>query len=207
MTAAHHNIIGLQRSGKTTYLAALWHLIQSGEVSTKIVLDKLVGDLKYLNAITEAWRRCEEVPRTSMKEEKTISIYVHEPFHDRRAVLSFPDLSGESFDQQVEARVCGQQYVESFTDPGGVLLFATANRVTDGISLVDYAPAIAGAPPEQQEAEAQDWSPKLIPAQVRLVELLQFLQQPPFPRRRRRLAMIVSAWDTLPTRVLVPRLG
>jgi hypothetical protein len=35
----------------------------------------------------------------------------------------------------------------------------------------------------------------MVPAQVRLVELLQFLQQRPFVRRRRRLAVVVSAWD------------
>jgi hypothetical protein len=44
----------------------------------------------------------------------------------------------------------------------------------------------------------REWSPELVPEQVRLVDLLQFLQQPPFARRLRRVAVSVSAWDVIP---------
>ena len=32
----YHSIVGLPGSGKTTYLAAVWHVIDAGEVSTKL---------------------------------------------------------------------------------------------------------------------------------------------------------------------------
>lgn len=192
----YHAIIGLPRSGKTTFLAALWHLIDAGEVATKLVLDRLVGDHQYLNAIVEAWRRCEEVPRTSMAAEADVSIHVHEPATQRRAVLGFPDLSGESFGRQVATRSCRQAYVNGFNGDGGILLFVTADRANDGLTLSDMAPIFGGD--EAGSGEPRDWAPDLLPQQVRLVELLQFLQRPPFRRIRRRIAVVISAWDVLP---------
>src|ERR1700761_1052789 len=100
MNGQYHSILGLPRSGKTTFLAALWHLIDAGEVATKLVLDKLVGDHAYLNAIAEAWRRCEEVPRTSMAAETKVTIHVHAQAIGQKMALEFPDLSGESFEIQ-----------------------------------------------------------------------------------------------------------
>jgi hypothetical protein len=63
VTSQHYVIIGLPRSGKTTFLTAFWHLIDA-------------GDQQHLNAIAEAWRRCEEVPRTSMAAEVSVHIHV-----------------------------------------------------------------------------------------------------------------------------------
>src|SRR5437667_10335369 len=100
MSDVYQSMIGLPRSGKTTFLAALWHLIDAGEVSTKLVLDQLIGDHNYLNAIVDSWRRCEEVPRTSMAAETEVAIHVHEPATGRKCILGFPDLSGESFERQ-----------------------------------------------------------------------------------------------------------
>ncbi len=197
MSDSYHSIIGLPKSGKTTFLAALWHLIDAGEVSTKLVLDELVGDHQHLNAIVEAWRRCEEVPRTSMAGETHVAIHVHEPANGRKSVLSFPDLSGESFEQQLTARKCHGAYVEACDRDGGLLLFLTADRSTDGITITELAPALAGAEEEIEPHEIREWVPQMMPQQVRLVELLQFLQQRPFLRRQRKVGVIVSAWDVI----------
>jgi hypothetical protein len=197
MDAQYHSILGLPRSGKTTFLAALWHLIAAGEVTTKLVLDRLVGNSTYLDLVVDAWRRCEEVPRTSMAAEENIAIHVHEPITNRKIVLGFPDLSGESFERQFAARACKPEYVEGYSGEGGIVLFVNADRGSDGMTMLDLGPAVAGeAPPEQ--AVPEEWSAKCVPEQVRLVDLLQFLLVPPFSRRCRRLAVIISAWDVLP---------
>ena len=195
MTELYHSIVGLPSSGKTTFLAALWHLIDAGEVRTKLVLDRLVGDHTYLNTITEAWRRCEEVPRTSRASETKLAIYVHEPTSGLKIALGFPDLSGESFEEQFAARRCSLDYVDGFAGNGGIMLFVSANRRADGLTLADLAPAIAGGEEPDQQPAVREWVPSDVPQQVQLVDLLQFLQRPPFARRRRRLAVIVSAWD------------
>ncbi len=45
-------IIGLPASGKTTFLAALWHLVTARDVDTVLRFGTLrVGDAAHLNAI------------------------------------------------------------------------------------------------------------------------------------------------------------
>lgn len=201
MTEQYHSIVGLPLSGKTTFLAAVWHLIDAGEVKTKLVLDKLVGDNAYLNLITDAWRKCEEVPRTSRASETKMTIHLHARDTDLKIALGFPDLSGESFEEQFADRACTADYVSGFAGEGGVLLFVSANRRSDGMTIVDIGPAIEGADEPEQPEIPREWTAQDVPQQVRLVDLLQFLLRPPFPQRCRRLAVIVSAWDV----VLEPR--
>ncbi|MCZ7484141.1 hypothetical protein [Rhizobium rhizogenes] len=197
METQFHSILGLPRSGKTTFLAALWHIIDAGEVDTKLILDQLVGDHRYLNRIVEAWRRCEEVPRTPVAAETQVAIHVHEPANGRKIVLEFPDLSGESFEDQFAARMCTSAYVEGFARDGGILLFVNADRPADGMTHLDLVPAIFGDEAAENDDSEQEWSAKLVPEQVRLVELLQFIQRAPFQIRSRRLALVVSAWDVI----------
>ena len=196
----YHSIIGLPSSGKTTYLAALWHLLESDEVSTQLILDRLDGDREHLNTIAECWRKCETVPRTSGAGDTDVSIWVHEPLTGRRAKLGFPDLAGELFNQQVASRKCRKAYVEGFDGDGGVMLFLSADRRQDGIPLTDMQDLLDG--PEVTDENPQpenpsDWTHDNIPEQVKLVELLQFLHRPPFQRKQRRLAVIISAWDVI----------
>ena len=89
MSPQYHWILGLPRSGKTTFLAALWHVIDAGEVATKLVLDKLVGDHVYLNDRSR-WRRCEEVPRTSMAAETKVAIMSTRQSAGRRLYWASP---------------------------------------------------------------------------------------------------------------------
>ncbi len=197
MTTQYHTIIGLPGSGKTTFLAALWHLIDAHEVSTNLVLDKLVGDHAYLNTIVDAWRRCEEVPRTSKLAETKVTIHVHAPASGQRVVLGFPDLSGESFEEQFATRACKSDYVEGFASASGILLFVNANRPSDGMTLADIGLAIVDADEPPGPESETEWTANVVPEQVRLVDLLQFLMRPPFVRRQRRLAVVVSAWDAV----------
>ena len=199
MTSEHHSIIGLPGSGKTTFLAAFWHLINAGEIRTRLVLDKLEGDHRYLDAIVDVWRRCEEIPHTSAAAEATVFIHVQERGSGRKAVLRFSDLSGESFELQFVTRSCPAAYVEGFQGDGGLLLFVTADRGQDGITIVELESALAGAGAAERQGEKREWSHGLAPVQVRLVDLLQFLQRPPFRRLRRRVAILVSAWDVVTT--------
>lgn len=201
MSMQYHSILGLPGSGKTTYLAALWHVIDAGEVATSLVLDKLIGDNAHLNKIVDAWRRCDEVPHTSMQDEQKVTIYAHAPASGQKIVLCFPDLSGESFTQQFAARRCAPDYIEGFNGRGGILLFVNANRPSDGMTLADIGPAIAEADRPVEPRGEKEWTADLVPEQVRLVDLLQFLLRPPFVRRPRRLSVVISAWDV----VLAPK--
>ena len=48
MTRSNHLVMGLHGSGKTTFAAALWYLVDMGEVDTVLVKGTHVGDFRYL---------------------------------------------------------------------------------------------------------------------------------------------------------------
>ena len=156
------------------------------------------------NTIVEAWRKCEEVPRTSLAAEAKVSIHVREAASGQKAVLYFPDLSGESFERQLSTRLCTTDYVDGFEGSGGILLFVTANRASDGMTILDVAPLVPGEEVLDQPEEHREWVPEMVSTQVNLVDLLQFLQHQPFRRAVRRVAVVVSAWDVIETPALDP---
>jgi len=204
-------IMGLPASGKTTFLAALWHLVEADETACRLRLDRYEGDLSYLNLIAEAWRTFKKVPRTSQVGDVDITIHLVDRETGVRGAAFFPDLAGETFDTQVEARRCRSKFVEAVANDDGILFFISADVKGNALSVVEFNAMLPGdGAAESQlmatEAEAvvdegvtpatpTEWEPKLVEAQVRVVQLLSDFMQAPFEPRRRRLAIMLSAWD------------
>ena len=63
--------VGLPQSGKTTYLAALWHVLEDQSSTTRLKRKQNSVDRTYLNQIAEAWRACTPVPRTALQSDDT----------------------------------------------------------------------------------------------------------------------------------------
>lgn len=192
-----HTIIGMQGAGKTTYLAALWHLVNSNETPTALVLDRLEGDANYLNEMVESWQKCEKVRRTSAAEDHPIVIYLKHPATGASIAFNFTDLSGEKFELQFAGRYCSQEYVMEVNGSGGLLLFLNADRAHKGMTIQDAQGLLDG----EDAASEIEWQPKFVSEQAQLVDLLQCLQKAPFLQKKRRLAVIVSAWDVVTNRV------
>ncbi|WP_454834595.1 TRAFAC clade GTPase domain-containing protein [Pseudomonas lini] len=210
-------IMGLPASGKTTFLAALWHLVESGETECRLKLDRYDGDLTYLNRIAQSWRTFEKVPRTSQVGDVNVTIHLLDRATGEKGAAFFPDLAGETFDQQVEGRRCRTEFVEQVSVDDGILFFINADVKDDFLSVTELNAKLpgGGAEPEAEPAEksAEDllggevaekatvsmheWEPKLLPVQVRVVQLLSDFLRPPFTLRRRRLAVMISAWDLI----------
>ena len=188
-----HTIIGMQGAGKTTYLAALWHLVNSDEVQTSLILDRLEGDANYLNEMVETWQRCEKVRRTSAAEDHPIIIYLKQRTTSLSVALNFTDLSGEKFEHQFASRYCSPEYLTEVNGSGGLLLFVNADRPHKGLTIQDAQGLLDG----EDTADEIEWQPNFVSEQAQLVDLLQCLQRAPFSEKTRRLAVIVSAWDVV----------
>ena len=91
-------VCGLPGSGKTTFLAALWHLVQSAEANTALTLESLAyGHYEYVNAIRERWLKGRQQTRTAGVARK-VGIDLKSG-GGRKTRLLFLDHSGEIFDQ------------------------------------------------------------------------------------------------------------
>lgn len=205
----HHKtqmFLGLPATGKSTFLAALWHVIESNRdgLGCSLALEELDDDCQYVNSLSKEWRECEDVARTRPENEQTARVVVREKSSGRRVALRFPDLSGETFRDQWEKRFWTPEYVELLSAVSGLLLFVHPKAIRRGSRLVECddpdgesLPDVVerGRTPNGASEGAVKWSPKYTPTAVQLVELLQFatrkLRGPaPCP-----VAVIVSAWD------------
>lgn len=196
MDSLTHAVIGLPGSGKTTFLAALWHLITSGETQSDLVLADLTGNRTYLNQIAGLWQRCENVPRTPTASVMNVSLHVRDSRDEKKFILNFSDISGESFKTQFCSRYCTNRYVDSHSSHGGILLFINPDKYKNSHTIQDVGAELLDGE-ESQDPPRKEWSADMAPDQVQLVEIIQFLLRPPFVRRLRKIAIMISAWDVI----------
>lgn len=190
--------IGLPGSGKTTFLAALWHVLTDRGSATSLKLVKLSGDRAYLNQITREWRECLQVPRTNLQSEQVAVL--HLTGEGLGAFdLSIPDLAGEAFKQQLTDRRISRPHDAFVQRATGIVLFVhpDVQKGTQVTVARRLEAALAGANEEDTPAASSGadiaWSPELLPTQAKLVELIQFLRER--TQRKLRVTVVVSAWD------------
>ena len=198
-------VCGLPGSGKTTYLAALWHLVQSQEVETVLALQSLAfGEYEYVNTIRRRWQRGRKQIRT-VGTAREVGLDL-ESRDGRTGRLMFLDHSGETFEQLWELRSCSQAVAEQLRKRSGVALFVRSEGIKTPVPLSEMLQIereMREAMPERgagQAEEAQperEWSGADSPDQVKVVDLLQMLAEEMQAESQERLAIIVSAWDRL----------
>ena len=197
MNPSRYLVFGFHSSGKTTFAAALWHLIDSREMQTALAKGRHVGEFRYLEEIAQVWCEGWQVERTRTAQVEEIKINLSHPESGTELILEFADLSGETFEKAFASRLCTPTLVNLVKEASGLLLFVTADRVIDDVTILD---AFAGEEAEQasaedEQSEATPWDSAKTPLQVQIVDLLQALLLPPFAIEPVRVAVIVSAWD------------
>ncbi len=182
-------MIGLPGSGKTTFLAALWHQLESAEILTAFVADRLQPDREYLNSIRRTWLSFDEMPHTSAGIDRSALIHIRHLSSGGEFDLSIPDAAGERFARQWLDRELPSSYVDQLRQCLGVFLFVH-NRQSEPAQVLPPNEVGNGSGPPMTE-----WDLALAPTQVRLVDLLQTalgnLERPTVLS----VAVIVSAWD------------
>lgn len=202
--AAHLLFMGLPGSGKTTFLAALWHVLHDQGSETRLKFRRLSEDRTYLHEITADWQKCSQVQRTKLEHEQVVNLILTSGTTEFE--ITVPDLSGEGFEQQLRDRKIGVKHHENVQRATGLVLFVHA-RVKEGARLSysrQLSAVLDGAPPHQlagadaaagnaRKSAIEPWSTEKLPTQVALVELLQLALESVV--RKVRVAVVVSAWD------------
>lgn len=196
-------VMGLPGSGKTTFLAALWHLIVGREIDVKLNFVTLrAGNAAHLNEIARLWQQARVQERTSVAGDKVVSIAFRVGDEDA-CTLTFPDMRGEAFRDMWEARECDVDTLQLLKS-AGVLFFVHADKINSPGWVVDEAQQCRELGLPYEPGEKVPWKPRLAPTQVQIVDLLQALQMPPLDVGPRRLAIILSAWDKVAVERLSP---
>ena len=193
-------LVGLPASGKTTFVAALWHVIASQDVEGALALEILDAPVDHLNLLRRRWLRVEETFRTSSSAEEIATIKIRARERDPATEIVIPDLAGESIRRGLIERRWTSSFAEFVRGSTGVLLFVHPEKLSESWPIAEVF-EIAGESQESysggstsEEQVARDWSPEAIETQVMLVDLLQLLCGH-IKKERFRLAVVVSAWD------------
>ena len=59
--------VGLPRTGKTTFLAAFWEVVNSAAVVGSLQIEQTHGDMEYLNAVRRLWGNCKKPPELARR--------------------------------------------------------------------------------------------------------------------------------------------
>lgn len=197
-----HMAVGLQSSGKTTFAAALWYLIDSGEMPTSLRKGKHTGDHSYLEMLATRWEEGWQVPRTKTLQQEVITMNLKDPATSKDVALQFVDLSGETFEKAFATRILGRNAADAFEGARNLMLFVSANDARDDLTMIDVAMQLRDNTNEElvsdDRSEEAKFNAAKTPRQVQVVDFLESLQQPPLSLSLDRLAVIISAWDKAP---------
>lgn len=129
-------VIGIPESGKSSFIAALSHLLEFREIETELTLAQMPDEAQYLFEMRSEWQGCQPFERTKAGGFHPI-VFNLEDKRDRRIDLSFPDIAGEEFEQQWSSRFWNDQYFRAIQQASGVLLFVNAKNLRKPFSLAD----------------------------------------------------------------------
>jgi double-GTPase-like protein len=195
--------LGLPRTGKSTFLGALWALIQS-PVERSLRESDFSGDRSYVQRLAEQVARGEELDRTALDADEELAVEVaFDP--EGIAELRIPDTSGEALRVLAERRIWYPRLLAACTDATAILIFVHPERLRLPQRI---AVAVAGAgveteaderapgeiefhPPDGVRFQAQEHectAAELIDVFENLAEL--WSERPPV-----RVGVVVSAWD------------
>lgn len=188
------SIIGLPASGKTTLLAAIWHMVREAGSVTALKFDGLSrGNYEHLSALAKRWRAGKKQQRTQTSGMKVVSMRL-KTTEGRSVEVSFPDMPGEDFSGMWEKREVDKATVGTLKAKA-IVLIVNGDTIKFPAWIVEHMAIAKGAGIVQTEGDIVNWSPHLAPTQVQVVELLQFLMTGELFVGPRRLAVLISAWD------------
>jgi hypothetical protein len=201
LTDSHFLLIGLPSTGKTSFLAALWYMVGQSGSDCGLRLEKVDGEIQYLNQIRDAWSKYRPVPRNNADSETAVSMWLRSRATGNVGRLSFPDLSGEAFRWQWTQRQLTTSYDKSLREAAGGVLFLHPEKIIKPhrIDIVNLVLQDIGGDDVEDKARIKDkpWDKDKSPTQVQLVDVLQFMNARKKYRKPFRLAIVVSAWDRI----------
>ena len=187
-------LVGLPKTGKSTYLAALDEIIETQRTPGGLESAGFSEDREYLQLLREAWLRGQDMPRTTPGNDSIARLHVRDPESQLIAELLLPDLTGETFRAQCERREWNKSYREQVPLTAGILLFVHCEHSAAHQPIGSSWPLDID---DEEASKAQGWETKQAARQAKLVELLQFITEVGRAPQPLRVAVMLSAWDAV----------
>ncbi|MFO0842332.1 MAG: hypothetical protein U0797_08010 [Gemmataceae bacterium] len=193
-------LVGGPDAGKTNYLTRLWIALQAGGGCLRA--RGLPADAEYLNGNATILLGGHFAPHTSQNVHARNLVPV-EWSDGGTGELVVPDCPGEEWEKIHRTRSWSEEWEATLPTLVGCLLFVRAgsDRVVAPLDWVNCASMFGG--PIELPGAALATPPAEMPTQVLLIDWLQCLGTAvaslQAPARRLRVAVVISAWDRVPT--------
>lgn len=195
MSQCNQLLVGLPGTGKTTFLAALYHIVESADIDGSLVLEKLDFDTEYLNTIREQWLKCETIERTTGSKKQVGRMFLRSPDGSLRAEVVIPDLLGETFDRQFEERKWTNDFSSLVASCNGLIVFIHPDKVVQARSILEANYVLGSETDDGSDDPVPQWSLKDAATQIKMVDILQFILNEIPDGRLIPIAIVISAWD------------
>lgn len=148
-------LLGIPKTGKTTYLAALWSYLRSGLPEDQYRITELPTHTAYLDAISYAWAAGDPMPRSSPEVSDHVEFTIEVPDLPPLQVV-LPDLPGEYFINAVRRPVIDEGPGNAVLNADLLLLFVNCRSAWMFEPLGDHPadPDAAAEPPPP----ANEWN-------------------------------------------------
>jgi hypothetical protein len=192
--------IGLPRSGKSSFIGALWHVVLSGEIDSAFSITAQPEDREYLNRLQTDFLECKAPERTKTDFEKKVELKIKDNTTGQFVDFIFPDLSGETYESQFEFRKLTNSYVEQIGESNSLMLFVNPDYIKKP-NLISEATAMLDDIEEEQpndqnlKVEEVKWIPKMCQTQIILVDILQMIINR--ISKPCKVGIVISAWDLI----------
>lgn len=191
-------IVGLPYVGKSTYIGALWHVVQySGDkIDLSLVAsdENLPDNTIQLAALSKSWHNVEDMDRTSSDAPNSISFILKKKDQKDEFTLNVPDFRGESIRQIVN----GTQPAEfdEWCAKADSILFMMSEYNT-GVFADDFYDD-DDEQTKDNETTTEEKNPpfdvkSMTPAALNML-LLRFLRE---HTKTERIVVCLTAWDEI----------
>jgi GTPase SAR1 family protein len=192
-------VSGLPASGKTTFIAALYHQARSHDINSRLTLREMPEVRDYLTEIEQTWLQFEPMPHTETAALHELTLHLEDESGAQLNVV-VPDLSGERFqDLWMTADLANDDLRRQAVAAQGVMIFARADTVRKP-HLIE--------PDQEARVQETDADPLAnihdrVPTQTKITGFLETIdgERGHAPVR---MCVIVSAWDTAESLSLTP---
>lgn len=194
-------IVGLPDSGKSTYIGALWHVVQNDADKIDLSLiasdDNLPNNTVQLTALSKSWHNVEDMDRTSSDVPNSISLILRRKNEESEFTLNVPDFRGESI-RQIVTKNQPQEF-DDWCQKADSLLYMVAN-IHPGIYADDFINDEDDEDDDEVTAtktqlkEVPPLEPKnMTPAALNML-LLRYLKE---HVSCKKIVICLSAWDKI----------
>ena len=187
-------LVGAPDSGKTNYLARLWAAVKDG--AGMLRAKDLPQDIRYVDRALGYLLEGQFAPRTERSEEvdRSFSVVLERSVSREPVEIVVPDVSGEIWRQAVESYELPSEWMRRLRESSGALLSVRVGS-DQNVPGLDWV-----ASKRLLNSDVGRDSGGELPTAVQLCELMRFLEGEmgrAEGARRRRVAVLVTAWDLL----------